>query len=118
LALEALKQRLAAEGLFDAARKRPLPAEPHVVGVVTSSSGAAFHDIRTVAFRRGGVRLVLSAALVQGEQAPVRIVRAIDLIERYPGLQVLIIGRGGSSDEDLMAFNDEPWCTGSRRACR
>jgi exodeoxyribonuclease VII large subunit len=107
IALEELKRRLAAEGLFDPARKRTLPAEPHVVGVVTSGAGAAFHDIRTVAFRRGGVRLVLSPALVQGDHAPERIVRAVDLIERYPGLDVLIIGRGGGSSDDLMAFNDE-----------
>lgn len=106
-ALERLKERLAAEGLFDSGRKRDLPAEPRVVGVVTSAAGAAFHDIRTVAFRRGGARLVLSPALVQGDDAPESIVRAIDRIERYPGLDVLIIGRGGGSIEDLMAFNDE-----------
>jgi exodeoxyribonuclease VII large subunit len=106
-ALERLKERLAAEGLFDSGRKRSLPAEPRVVGVVTSGTGAAFHDIRTVAFRRGGARLVLSAALVQGDDAPDSIVRAIDRIERYPGLDVLIVGRGGGSIEDLMAFSDE-----------
>ena len=107
LALEELKQKLAAEGLFAPERKRVLPSEPHVVGVVTSASGAAFADIRTVAFRRGGVRLVLSPALVQGDTAPQRIVRAVDLLERYPGLDVMIVGRGGGSGEDLMAFNDE-----------
>src|SRR5262245_49383789 len=69
-ALEKLKQRLAEEGLFASEKKRALPAEPRVVGVVTSASGAAFHDIRSVAFRRGGVRLVLCAALVQGDGAP------------------------------------------------
>jgi exodeoxyribonuclease VII large subunit len=106
-ALEKLKQRLAAEGLFALERKRALPTEPRVVGVVTSAVGAAFHDIRTVAFRRGGTRLVLAPALVQGEGAPESIVRALDLIERYPGLDVLIVGRGGGSAEDLMAFNDE-----------
>jgi exodeoxyribonuclease VII large subunit len=106
-ALEQLKQRLAEEGLFAEARKRPLPLDPKVVGVVTSKQGAAYHDIRTVAFRRASVRLVLVPALVQGESAPVSIVRAIDLIERYPGLDVLIVGRGGGSGEDLMAFNDE-----------
>ena len=106
-ALEKLKARLAEEGLFAPERKRPLPAEPRVVGVVTSAAGAAFHDIRTVAFRRGGARLVLAPALVQGEAAAESIVAAIDLIERYPGLDVLIVGRGGGSGEDLMAFNDE-----------
>ncbi len=107
VAFEELKRKLAAEGLFDPAKKRRLPSEPRVVGVVTSASGAAFHDIRTVAFRRGGVRLVLSPALVQGELAPRRIVRALDLLERYPGLDVVIIGRGGGSGEDLAAFNHE-----------
>ncbi len=106
-ALEQLKARLLAEGLFAPEKKRPLPSEPRVVGVVTSAIGAAFHDIRTVAFRRGGVRLVLSPALVQGEAAPDSIVRAIDLLERYPGLDAMIVGRGGGSNEDLMAFNDE-----------
>ncbi len=106
-ALEALKQRLLAEGLFAPERKRPLPADPRVVGVVTSAHGAAFHDIRTVAFRRGRVRLVLAPAQVQGESAPDSIVAALDLLERYPGLDVAILGRGGGSGEDLQAFNDE-----------
>jgi len=107
LALEALKARLSAEGLFAAERKRPLPDSPKVVGVVTSASGAAFHDIRSVAFRRGGVKLVLAPATVQGDDAPASIVRAIDLLEQYPGLDVLILGRGGGSLEDLLAFSDE-----------
>ncbi len=106
-ALEALKGRLEAEGLFAPERKRPLPSDPRVVGVVTSAHGAAFHDIRTVAFRRGGVRLVLVPALVQGDGAPESIVLALDLLERLPGLEVAIVGRGGGSGEDLMAFNDE-----------
>ena len=106
-ALEQLKERLAAEGLFAAERKRPLPSEPHVVGVVTSASGAAFHDIVSVAFRRGDLKIVLAPALVQGDGAPESLIRALDLIERYPGLDVVVIGRGGGSGEDLMAFNDE-----------
>jgi exodeoxyribonuclease VII large subunit len=106
-ALEALKARLLAEGLFAVERKRPLPSDPHVVGVVTSAHGAAFHDIRTVAFRRGRVRLVLAPAQVQGDNAPESIVAALDLLERYPGLDVAIVGRGGGSGEDLQAFNDE-----------
>jgi exodeoxyribonuclease VII large subunit len=106
-ALEALKARLLAEGLFAPERKRPLPTDPSVVGVVTSAHGAAFHDIRTVAFRRGGVRLVLVPAVVQGEAAPESIVRALDLVERYPNLDVVILGRGGGSGEDLSAYNDE-----------
>ena len=107
IALEKLKEQLAKEGLFDPARKRPLPKAPRVVGVVTSGAGAAFHDIRTVAFRRGGLKLVLAPALVQGESAAPSIVAALDLLERYPGLDALIVGRGGGSGEDLMAFNDE-----------
>jgi exodeoxyribonuclease VII large subunit len=107
LALEKLKEQLAKEGLFDPARKRPLPSAPRIVGVVTSGAGAAFHDIRTVAFRRGGLKLVLAPALVQGESAAASIVLALDLLERYPGLSALIVGRGGGSGEDLMAFNDE-----------
>ncbi|MGC4091554.1 MAG: exodeoxyribonuclease VII large subunit [Polyangiaceae bacterium] len=101
LALEALKKKLAAEGLFDAARKRALPSDPRVVGVVTSASGAAFHDIRTVAFRRGRVLLVLSPALVQGDDAPRSLVVALEQLERYPGLDVVIVGRGGGSGEDF-----------------
>ena len=107
VALEKLKERLAAEGLFEPSRKRALPPAPRVVGVVTSGAGAAFHDIRTVAFRRGGLRLVLAPALVQGEAAAASIVAALDLLERYPGLDAVIVGRGGGSGEDLMAFNDE-----------
>lgn len=106
-ALEALREKLQAEGLFRVERKRKLPAEPRVVGVVTSASGAALHDIVTVAFRRGPVRLVLSRALVQGEGAPASLLAALDRIERLAGLDVLIIGRGGGAAEDLMAFNDE-----------
>ncbi len=107
VALEKLKEQLTKEGLFDAARKRPLPTAPRIIGVVTSGAGAAFHDIRTVAFRRGGLKLVLAPALVQGESAAPSIVAALDLLERYPGLDALIVGRGGGSGEDLMAFNDE-----------
>jgi len=106
-ALEQLKEKLAAEGLFAQERKRPLPAEPRIIGVVTSKAGAAFHDIVSVAFRRGHVKIVLAPALVQGEDAPQTIVRALNQIERYPGLDVVIVGRGGGSGEDLMAFNDE-----------
>jgi exodeoxyribonuclease VII large subunit len=106
-ALEALKEKLSQEGLFDPARKRPLPKAPRIVGVVTSAHGAAIHDIVTVAFRRGSVRIVLSPALVQGDYAPQSIITALDRLERYPGLDVIIIGRGGGSNEDLMAFNDE-----------
>jgi exodeoxyribonuclease VII large subunit len=106
-ALERLKQRLTTEGLFAETRKRRLPERVSILGVVTSAHGAAFRDICSVAFRRGGARIVLSPAQVQGDGAPESIVRAIDLLERYDGVQALIVGRGGGSSDDLMAFNDE-----------
>ncbi len=106
-ALEKLKQRLAAEGLFSPERKRPLPTEPRLIGVVTSRAGAAWRDIAAVAFRRGPAHLLVASALVQGEEAPQRLIMALDLVERHPALDVIIIGRGGGSGEDLMAFNDE-----------
>ncbi|MEO8179968.1 MAG: exodeoxyribonuclease VII large subunit [Deltaproteobacteria bacterium] len=105
--LEQLKAKLRAEGLFERERKRSLPVSPRVVGIVTSAHGAALHDIRTVAFRRGPVVLVLSAALVQGDQAPDSLIQALDRIERDTRIEVVIIGRGGGASEDLMAFNDE-----------
>ena len=105
--LEKLKLELRAEGLFERARKRPLPVAPKVVGVITSAHGAALHDIRTVAFRRGPVVLVLAPALVQGELAPESLLEALDRIERDLRVEVVIIGRGGGTSDDLMAFNDE-----------
>ncbi len=107
LALEELKRKLSAEGLFDPQRKRPVPLDPRVIGVVTSAVGAAFQDIVSVAFRRGGAHIVLCPALVQGQGAVESLLAAIDRIERHPLLDVLIIGRGGGSNDDLMAFNDE-----------
>jgi len=106
-ALEKLKARLQAEGLFDPERRRPLPVAARTIGVVTSAVGAAFRDICSVAFRRGGAHIVLSNALVQGDGAAESIIRALDLLEQHPGLDVLIVGRGGGAGEDLMAFNDE-----------
>lgn len=106
-ALEARKLALAAEGLFLPERKRPLPTDPRVIGVVTSADGAAIHDIVRVAFRRGGVRLVLARAPVQGPTAAQRIARAIAALERVPGMDVIVIGRGGGSADDLAAYNEE-----------
>ncbi len=106
-ALERLKAKLAAEGLFDRSRKRPLPRKPHLVGVITSAQGAAWHDIRTVALRRAPLRLLLCPALVQGDGAPESLLRALGMLEKVNGLDAVIIGRGGGSAEDLMAFNDE-----------
>src|SRR5690606_8195739 len=105
-ALERLKQKLIAEGLTDPSRKRPLPSSPRVVGVVTSRTGAALADIRTVAERRGRVRLLVAPAIVQGDGAVKSLLLALDRIE-MAGPDVVIIGRGGGSAEDLMAFNDE-----------
>jgi exodeoxyribonuclease VII large subunit len=105
--LERLKEKLYAEGLFAPERKRRLPVAPRVIGVVTSAHGASLHDIRTVAFRRGSVTLVLSSAIVQGELAPASLIAALERIDRDPRVEVMIIGRGGGSGEDLMAFNDE-----------
>jgi len=106
-ALAKLKARLIAEGLTDPSRKRPLPRDPHVIGVVTSRDGAAFFDIVKVALRRSNVRILLAPAVVQGDEAPASIISALDLIERARGIDALIVGRGGGSAEDLMAFNDE-----------
>jgi exodeoxyribonuclease VII large subunit len=106
-ALERLKERLASEGLFAPERKRPLPREPRVIGVVTSASGAAIHDIATVAFRRGGARLLLAPALVQGAEAPAQIVAALGRLARVKGVDVIVVGRGGGASDDLSAFQDE-----------
>ncbi len=108
LRFEALKKKLAAEGLFDEARKRPLPLRPRTVAVVTSRSGAVIHDIARVAGRRDpSVQLVLRPALVQGEGAAEDIARGIREAAQVSGADVLIIGRGGGSLEDLWAFNEE-----------
>lgn len=105
--IERLKRRLQAEGLFDAERKRALPDAPRFVGVITSSHGAALHDVRSVAFRRGRVVLVLVSALVQGDGAPDSLLQALDRMRQDTRIQVVIVGRGGGAGEDLMAFNDE-----------
>ncbi len=107
LELEQRKQRLADEGLFDPARKRPLPRWPRTVGVVTSQHGAALHDILEVARRRCPMHVVLAPAVVQGPEAPASIFRALNRLARRPGIDVIIVGRGGGSIEDLWAFNDE-----------
>jgi exodeoxyribonuclease VII large subunit len=106
-ALERLKEKLAGEGLFAAERKRPLPADPRIIGVVTSASGAALHDIIKVASRRGRVRVVLAPAQVQGATAAAQMVRALDLLAQMPEIEAIILGRGGGSADDLAAFNDE-----------
>ena len=103
-----LKDKLTREGLFDAARKRPLPLLPRKVGIVTSRSGAVLHDIRTVAGRRfPGLPLVLRPAQVQGEGSAQDVALGIAEVASVPGVDVIIVGRGGGSMEDLWSFNEE-----------
>jgi exodeoxyribonuclease VII large subunit len=107
-AFEALKARLAAEGLFAEARKRPLPAFPRTVGIVTSRTGAAIHDMLNVLRRRApDIHIVLCPTKVQGEGAAAEIAAAIADLNRHGAADVLIVGRGGGSLEDLWAFNEE-----------
>jgi exodeoxyribonuclease VII large subunit len=116
---EELKARLATEGLFDAARKRPLPARPSTIAVITSPTGVVWHDIATVLSRRWPMtRVLLVACKVQGDDAPESIVRAFRRLERWlaelhragreaEAPQLTILARGGGSLEDLWSFNDE-----------
>ena len=108
LAFEQLKNRLEAEGLFADDRKRPLPAYPQTVGVVTSPTGAAIRDIVQVLGRRApGLQLVLRPARVQGAEAAPEIARAIADLNQLDDIDILIVGRGGGAPEDLWPFNDE-----------
>jgi exodeoxyribonuclease VII large subunit len=108
LAFDQLKKRLLEDGLFDAARKRPLPALPRKIGVVTSLDGAAIRDIIHVLRRRyANAHLVIRAARVQGEGAALDIARGIRALARLAGVDVIIVARGGGSMEDLWAFNEE-----------
>lgn len=108
LAYEQLKERLSKQGLFDEAFKKPLPPFPQKIGVVTSKTGAALQDIRNILSRRYPIAtLVLIPALVQGDDAPESICDAIALAQTRTDIDVLIVGRGGGSLEDLWAFNDE-----------
>jgi exodeoxyribonuclease VII large subunit len=107
-AFERLKQKLAAEGLFEPGRKRPLPAFARQIGVVTSPTGAALRDVLSVLRRRmPGLPVVLFPAAVQGAEAPGQLVRALELANARRECDVLLLVRGGGSLEDLMAFNDE-----------
>jgi exodeoxyribonuclease VII large subunit len=108
LAFEQLKRRLEAEGLFDAARKRPLPPFPRTIGIVTSPTGAAIRDMLHVIDRRfADLRILITPVRVQGEEAPGEIVAALRDLQAVEDLDVIIVGRGGGSIEDLWAFNDE-----------
>ncbi len=105
---EELKKRLGAEGLFDPGRKRRVPRFPQRIGLVTSPTGAALHDVKNVLARRWPLAsLVVSPALVQGDQAAPRIVGALRTLAAEPDIDVAIVARGGGSIEDLWAFNDE-----------
>ena len=107
-AFEALKQKLAGEGLFEAGRKRPLPLLPQRIGVVTSPVGAAIRDILTVLERRfPNLHVILAPCRVQGEGAAREIADAIRLLNQTGGIDVMIVGRGGGSLEDLWCFNEE-----------
>ncbi len=106
--LEALKRRLAAEGLFATERKRALPARPRRVGVITSPVGAAWRDIQTVVARRDPrVEIVLAPAVVQGQEAAPSMIGALDGLAQLHGLDAVILARGGGASEDLWPFNDE-----------
>ena len=107
LAFEQLKEKLGKEGLFDPARKKPLPVYPKRIGVVTSPTAAAFQDICNVLRRRWPMaEVVLSPTLVQGLEAPAQIVRALQRLDGA-GVDVILVARGGGSMEDLWSFNDE-----------
>ena len=108
LAFEQLKQRLQAEGLFAEERKRPIPRLPRAIGIVTSPTGAAIRDILNIIRRRyPRMSWVLAPAAVQGDAAPAEIVQGIENLNRYGKVDVIIVGRGGGSLEELWAFNTE-----------
>jgi exodeoxyribonuclease VII large subunit len=117
IAFEQLRARLEAEGLFDDAHKRPLPPHPRRVGVVTSSGGAALHDVIQVSGRRfPGVPLLVSPTRVQGEEAEREIVAALDAVVGQPDVDVVLLVRGGGSLEDLRPFNTEVVARALRRS--
>ncbi|HSP07038.1 MAG TPA: exodeoxyribonuclease VII large subunit [Acidobacteriota bacterium] len=107
-AFEQLKEKLQAEGLFDPGRKRPIPMLPKKIGIVTSRSGAAIRDMLQILNRRyANLSILLFPAIVQGEEAAPSIVEGIRVLNRYRDIDVLIVGRGGGSLEDLWPFNEE-----------
>lgn len=108
LAFEQLKEKLSKEGLFAAEHKRPIPLYPKKIGVVTSRSGAALHDIEQILERRWPLgEILLYPVSVQGAESAPQIVAAIEVINRVPGVDVILLGRGGGSSDDLSVFNDE-----------
>jgi exodeoxyribonuclease VII large subunit len=108
LQFEEMRRRLEAEGLFRAERKRPIPSMPATIGVITSPSGAVWHDIQNIIRRRFPLtRLLLAPSVVQGPDAPVALVAALDALQRDASVDVIVVARGGGSPEDLACFNDE-----------
>ena len=108
LRFEQLKRKLAAEGLFDESRKRPLPPMPRRIGVITSPSGAAVHDIINVLGRRfPAAEIILYPSEVQGTQASAQLISGVEFFSMTGLVDIIILGRGGGSAEDLWAFNDE-----------
>jgi exodeoxyribonuclease VII large subunit len=108
IAFEQLKAKLKAEGLFEPSKKRPLPKLPRHVAIVTSPTGAAIRDILNILHRRfKGLRVTVVPAVVQGDKAPASICAALELAQRLPDVDVMIVGRGGGSVEDMWCFNDE-----------
>ena len=111
LAFEQLKKRLSEEGLFSAELKRPIPSMPRCIGLITSSRGAAIHDLLSVLKRRfEGIPALLFPAMVQGEHAPAELIKGLEVLNNMRDsrkIDVIILGRGGGSLEDLWAFNDE-----------
>ena len=107
-AIEELKRKLAAEGLFDQRKKRPLPRFPRTIGVITSPNGAALQDILNITQRRNNsISIVILPCIVQGNDAPPTIIRQIEAANKFDIADVLIVGRGGGSLEDLLPFSDE-----------
>ena len=108
IAFEQLKQKLSQEGLFDPAHKKPIPKYPSVIGIITSSAGAAIHDMLRILRKRYPLtKVLLLPVRVQGAEAPAEITAAIHYANHYQLADLLIVGRGGGSVEDLWAFNDE-----------
>jgi exodeoxyribonuclease VII large subunit len=108
LAFEQLKEKLLKEGLFDAKRKRPIPLLPRKIGIITSPTGAAIRDMLNIINRRfANVHIIINPVPVQGEGAGAEIARAIEEMNEFEDIDVLIVGRGGGSLEDLWAFNEE-----------
>lgn len=108
IAFQQLKEKLEKEGLFDPARKRAIPFFPKTIGIVTSLKGAAVHDMATIIERRNpSMQVIVAPSIVQGNDAPQSLIVALRKLQELPQVEVIIVGRGGGSPEELWAFNDE-----------